>query len=81
MQTTIALVVIFLVCIGYFLYKRGILETPKVASNKAMKRLLSICRGDEDRAKRLINLEIKRSPNISSREAVNRAIKSYTRDQ
>ena len=43
--------------------------------------LLSACRGDEALAKRLIALEKKKNPNISDKEASQRALAAYRRDR
>ena len=43
-------------------------------------RLLRICRGDAERADRLIEGELSRAPGISRVEAAARAIEKYRRD-
>jgi len=73
----IVIILIVLVVIGYFFYS----QVNSKVDNGAMEKLVSICRGDEARVERLINLEKKRAPNISLDEAVKRAIESYKRDQ
>ena len=48
--------------------------------NSPMEVLLHLCLGDRRQVKRLIALERSRSPGISRREAIDRAIESLRRD-
>jgi hypothetical protein len=73
----ILLVIILILSVGCLFYTKSYRST----NGNARKKLLVICRGDEECATRLINLELKRSPNISLEKAVKRAIESYQRDQ
>jgi hypothetical protein len=45
-----------------------------------LRTLKNICRGDADRMYRLVEYEKNRNPGISNKEAVRRAISSYSRD-
>jgi hypothetical protein len=66
---------------GYFLYNKLFKKKAPNADSEALKRLTFICRGDHERVQRLINLEKKRAPNLSTDSAIKRAISSYQRDQ
>ncbi len=48
--------------------------------NADWKRLVLLCHGDEERAKRLMQYEKKANPGLSEREACERAIDRYYRD-
>ncbi len=56
--------------------ERGV---PRSAS-RSYAELVRICRGDREQADRLVGFELSRSPGISHREAVARALASYRRD-
>jgi len=49
---------------------------PRASTGKLMR----LCRGDAERADRLIALEVRRSPGISRSAAVSRAIQALQRD-
>jgi hypothetical protein len=73
----ILLVIILILSVGCLFYTKSHSST----NGNARKKLLVICRGDEECVTRLINFELRRSPNISLEKASKRAIESYQRDQ
>lgn len=59
-----------------YLSSRKPRSDPRASTGKLMR----LCRGDADRADRLIALEISRSPGISRSAAASRAVQALQRD-
>ncbi|MBN1578416.1 MAG: hypothetical protein JW913_17780 [Chitinispirillaceae bacterium] len=52
----------------------------RAGSSRTEQALLKVCFGDSERAERLIRYEISRAPGISRKEAADRAVWRYQRD-
>ena len=70
--------VIVVVVVLYYLASRGRGEQQDVEDVEA--ELLHLCLGNRQQAERLLELEIKKTPNIDRVEAARRAIRSFKRD-
>jgi hypothetical protein len=72
--------IVAIVSIVAFLARVWIKDRRRSDGNSPMEVLLHMCLGDRRQVKRLIAFERSRSPGISRREAIARAIESLRRD-